>query len=98
MEKTKNSLSTIIKKRTAFSNHKSNNNTSMQIDKGFTFKDVSDLQKEYEKVLDIIANDTGEKISSIINNSDLKYYLINNDLDYILFTLCLKIQKNEYIE
>lgn len=87
---------TMLKRKTYNSSQKSMNSSG--IEKGFTFKDAKDLELEYNKVVEIITINTGEGLSQYLNNTDIKYYLINNDLDYSLFILCLKQKNTEYLE
>ena len=79
--------------------HSTNNsNANTYIENRTFFKEVNDLNKEYDKCLEIIKDQTDEDLSKILNNNDIKYFLINNDLDYNLFCCIIKYNRPECIQ
>lgn len=64
---------------------------------GVNFKDAKDLQEDYEILQRTILNEELEVFSEIIRSSDMKYFLVHNDLDYSLFRDCVRFQRVEFI-
>jgi hypothetical protein len=58
---------------------------------------MKDLQEDYEKLLQLVEDGGYEKFTDLIVSSDIKYFLVHNDLDYNLFKKSLKFQRIEYI-
>lgn len=64
---------------------------------GLDFKEAKDLQEDYETLLRAIASEELELFSEIIRSSDMKYFLVHNDLDYNLFRDSVRFQRIEFI-
>jgi hypothetical protein len=62
------------------------------------FKEANDLQNEFETLERSIMYGDIEQFSNIIRSSDMKYFLVHNDLDYTLFRECLRLQKINFIK
>ena len=61
------------------------------------FKDAEDLQEDYETLQKAIFNEELDVFSDIIKSSDMKYFLVQNDLDYNLFRDSVRFQRVEFI-
>jgi hypothetical protein len=64
---------------------------------GLDFKEAKDLQEDYETLLRAIASEEIDLFSDIIRSSDMKYFLVHNDLDYNLFRDSVRFQRLEFI-
>jgi hypothetical protein len=62
------------------------------------FKDTKDLQSEYELMLKRIEDPESESLKDLASNSDMKYFLMHNDLDYNVFRTCIKNRRLDFIE
>jgi hypothetical protein len=62
------------------------------------FKDTKDLQNEYELILRRIENPDSESLKDLTSNSDMKYFLLHNDLDYNVFRTCIRWKRIDFIE
>jgi hypothetical protein len=62
------------------------------------FKETKDLQKEYELILHRIQSPDSETLKDLTSNSDMKYFLLHNDLDYDVFRTCIKFKRIDFIE
>ena len=69
------------------------NESNLELD----FRDTKDLQDDYEKIIQLIQNDEIPAMLSLMNNSDMKYFLLHNDLDYNIFRSLLKCKRYEGI-
>jgi hypothetical protein len=65
---------------------------------GLDFKDAKDLQEDYDLLIKAISHQDIESFSDIIKSSDMKYFLVHNDLDYSLFRECVRCQSKEFIQ
>jgi len=61
------------------------------------FPNSSQLQIDYEYILKFIKEKEISEIVNIIGSSDMKYFLINNDLDYNLFRSCIIFEQSDGI-
>lgn len=66
-------------------NSKKSENKSSDGNLDLDFKDAKDLQEDYEKIINCIQNDEIQDMLNLMNNSDMKYFLLYNDLDYSIF-------------
>jgi hypothetical protein len=67
-------------------------------DAGLNFKETNDLQEEYEQLLTSIQQDDLENFEEIIKSSDMKYFLIHNDLDYDLYKFSVKYGRYNFMK
>jgi hypothetical protein len=82
-----------------FMNRKKRTKTLLKTNEGLLdFKDAKDLQEDYEILQKAIFNEEIELFSEIIHSSDMKYYLVQNDLDYNLFRDSVRFQRTEFIK
>jgi hypothetical protein len=76
---------------------KASRKTNKDVNTDF-FKDAKDLQNEYELILARIENPGSESLKDLTSNSDMKYFLLHNDLDYNVFRTCIKWKRIDIIE
>ena len=57
------------------------------------FRDAKDLQDDYEYIIKCIQEDEIDQMLNLIISSDMKYFLIHNDLDYNIFRACIVFKK-----
>ena len=60
--------------------------------------DASDLNTYYELILKAIESDDVTQYVHYLNSSDMKYFLIHNDMDYYLFRTAVKYQRTEFLQ
>lgn len=65
---------------------------------GIDFKDIKDLMEEYENILKSIEEDDFDTVIYLIRSSDMKYFLVQNDLDYNIFRRCITKKKVNFIK
>ena len=81
-----------------FMNRKKRTKTILKSNEGMLdFKDAKDLQEDYETLQKAIFNEEIDLFSEIIRSSDMKYFLVQNDLDYNLFRDSVRFQRVEFI-
>jgi hypothetical protein len=61
------------------------------------FKDAKTLQTEFEDKKKQIEEGTCVSLVDFINSSDMRYFLIQNELDYVLFKTCIQTNNTELI-
>jgi len=86
--------------RKKMSNNKNNSSSFFEKNGEFNHDDYPNavqLQNEYEFVLKSIIHNEISEIVNIIGSSDMKYYLLNNDLDYQLFRTCIIHEQSDGI-
>lgn len=69
-----------------------------RVESAFSFKETADLQKEYDRISEIILETAGERLSDYIDNTDTQFFLKNNQLDYNLYLSCIKVENSDYFE
>jgi hypothetical protein len=70
---------------------------SETIDSIFT-KDTASLLQDYQKILERIADINSVSLRDLTMNTETKYFLIQNDLDYSIFRECIKSRRMDFIE
>ncbi len=66
-------------------------------DSGLDFKDAKDLQEEYEALQRTLLHDDLDLFSNIIRSPDMKYFLVQNDLDYDLFRDSVRYTRFDFL-
>ncbi len=61
-------------------------------------KDTASLLLDYQKILERIADLNSETLRDLTVNTETKYFLIQNDLDYNIFRESIKFRRMDFIE
>jgi hypothetical protein len=61
------------------------------------FKDAKTLQKEFEDKKKEIEEGTCSTLFDFINSNDMRYFLLQNELDYVLYKTCIQHENIELI-
>jgi hypothetical protein len=76
------------------------NNTSKEKEReteNLNFKETEDLMEEYKNLIKSIMDNDLQNVLHLIRSSDMKYFLVHNDLDYNLFKYCVKFKRQTFI-
>jgi hypothetical protein len=61
------------------------------------FKDAKTLQKEFEDKKKEIEEGSCGTLFDFINSNDMRYFLLQNELDYVLYKTCIQYENIELI-
>jgi hypothetical protein len=61
-------------------------------------KDTASLLLDFQNIIERIADINSDSLRDLTTNTETKYFLMQNDLDYSIFRECIKFRRMDFIE